>query len=166
MKSRTSSSRYASAVLSHVQISLSQISTRMAKLTVSWQSARVVRTREKVSFFFGVMTLLFSALMFGMHPEYVSFSITAVSAAELILQMGAHLIHPHGLVSHPSSLHPIPPASVALFPVRSMLLCYHPQLHLYLDPPFQRCSLCRMLLPLARFTCQCCYHMAKQSRLP
>jgi len=89
----------------------------MAKLAVSWQSARVVRTREKVSFFFGVMTLLFSALMFGMHPEYVSFSVVTVSAVQPILQMGAHLIHPHGLISHPSSLHPIPAASVALFPV-------------------------------------------------
>lgn len=49
-----------------------QLSTRMTNLAVSWQSAKVVRTREKVSFFFGVMTLLFSALMFGMTPQYVS----------------------------------------------------------------------------------------------
>ncbi|KAL9712760.1 hypothetical protein Ac2012v2_003997 [Leucoagaricus gongylophorus] len=55
-----------------------KISTRMAKLAVSWQSAKVVRTREKVSFFFGVMTLLFSALMFGMHPEWVHISYTVM----------------------------------------------------------------------------------------
>lgn len=89
----------------------------MAKLAVSWQSAKVVRTREKVSFFFGVMTLLFSALMFGMHPECVSFFTPAVSAVYPILQMGAHFIHGYGPLSHPPSLHPIQAASVALFPV-------------------------------------------------
>lgn len=46
-----------------------------------------------------------------------------------------------------------------------MLLCHHPQLHLYLVLPFQCCSIRRMLLPLARFTRQCCYYLAKQSRL-
>lgn len=35
----------------------------MTVLAASWQSAKVVRTREKLSFFFGVMTLLFSALV-------------------------------------------------------------------------------------------------------
>jgi hypothetical protein len=46
----------------------------MAGLAASWQSAKVVRTREKVSFFFGVMNLVISALMFGMAPQYVVFS--------------------------------------------------------------------------------------------
>jgi len=45
----------------------------MTGLAASWQSAKVVRTREKVSFFFGVMNLLISALMFGMAPQYVVF---------------------------------------------------------------------------------------------
>lgn len=43
----------------------------MTNLAASWQSAKVVRTREKVSFFFGVMNLVISALMFGMAPQYV-----------------------------------------------------------------------------------------------
>jgi hypothetical protein len=46
----------------------------MTGLAASWQSAKVVRTREKVSFFFGVMNLVVSALMFGMAPQYVVFS--------------------------------------------------------------------------------------------
>ena len=50
---------------------LPQISTRMASLSNEWHSAKVVRTREKLSFFFGVMSVLFSALMFGMAPQYV-----------------------------------------------------------------------------------------------
>ncbi|XP_006460144.1 hypothetical protein AGABI2DRAFT_68552 [Agaricus bisporus var. bisporus H97] len=56
-----------------------KISKRMTKLAASWQSAKVVRTREKVSFFFSVMTLLFSALMFGMHPQWVHVAYTAMS---------------------------------------------------------------------------------------
>jgi hypothetical protein len=50
-----------------------QLSSRVTSLSASWQSAKVVRTREKVSFFFGVMTLLFTALMFGIAPECVIF---------------------------------------------------------------------------------------------
>ncbi|KAF8897124.1 hypothetical protein BD779DRAFT_352062 [Infundibulicybe gibba] len=53
-----------------------KLSTRMTKLAGSWQSAKVVRTREKVSFFFGVMTLLLSALMFGIAPQWVHIAYT------------------------------------------------------------------------------------------
>jgi hypothetical protein len=61
------------ALLPHVPfLSLSQISSRMTTLSSSWQSAKVVRTREKLSFFFGVMSLLFSALIFGLAPQYVT----------------------------------------------------------------------------------------------
>jgi hypothetical protein len=48
-----------------------QMSARMTKLAVAWDSAKVVRTREKISFFFGVHSLLISALMFGLAPESV-----------------------------------------------------------------------------------------------
>ncbi|KAJ6567235.1 hypothetical protein DFH09DRAFT_1314348 [Mycena vulgaris] len=53
-----------------------RISTRMTTLASSWQSAKVVRTREKLSFFFGVMSLLGSALMFGLAPQWVHISYT------------------------------------------------------------------------------------------
>ncbi|KAJ6538968.1 hypothetical protein B0H19DRAFT_1269345 [Mycena capillaripes] len=53
-----------------------QVSSRMTKLASSWQSAKVVRTREKLSFFFGVMSLLFSALIFGLAPQWVHISYT------------------------------------------------------------------------------------------
>jgi len=43
----------------------------MTSLTASWHSAKVVRTRDKISFFGGVMSLLISALLFGMAPQYV-----------------------------------------------------------------------------------------------
>ncbi|KAF8558953.1 hypothetical protein OG21DRAFT_1403528 [Imleria badia] len=53
-----------------------KVSTRMQLLVSSWHSAKVVRTREKVSFFCGVMSLLVSALLFGMAPEWVHVAYT------------------------------------------------------------------------------------------
>lgn len=43
----------------------------MTKLAVTWQSTKVVRTREKISFFLGVNAVALSALMFGIAPEFV-----------------------------------------------------------------------------------------------
>ncbi|KAJ7229004.1 hypothetical protein GGX14DRAFT_616367 [Mycena pura] len=57
-----------------------KVQTRMTKLADSWQSAKVVRTREKASFFFGVMSLVFSALLFGLAPQWVHISYTLQSA--------------------------------------------------------------------------------------
>ena len=45
--------------------------TRMTSVQEAWESATVVRTREKVSFFYGVMMVLASALMFGLRPEWL-----------------------------------------------------------------------------------------------
>jgi len=56
-----------------------KVSTRMASLSTAWQSAKVVRTREKISFFFGVMSLVFSALLFGLAPQYIHISYTLQS---------------------------------------------------------------------------------------
>ncbi|KAK7060168.1 hypothetical protein VNI00_000932 [Paramarasmius palmivorus] len=64
-----------------------KVSQRMTKLATTWQSAKVVRTREKVSFFFGVMSLLFSALMFGMAPEWVPIAYTIQGAYLLSLRV-------------------------------------------------------------------------------
>jgi hypothetical protein len=46
-----------------------QMTARMSSLSTAWQSAKVVRTREKISFFFGVHSLLISALLFAMAPQ-------------------------------------------------------------------------------------------------
>ncbi|KAF5357674.1 hypothetical protein D9758_007406 [Tetrapyrgos nigripes] len=53
-----------------------KVSARMTKLSNSWHSAKVVQTREKVSFFFGVMSVLFSALFFGLAPQWVHIAYT------------------------------------------------------------------------------------------
>ncbi|KAI0039118.1 hypothetical protein FA95DRAFT_1567340 [Auriscalpium vulgare] len=56
-----------------------KVSTRMATLATAWQSAKVVRTREKISFFMGVMSLLGSALLFGLAPQWVHVAYTLQS---------------------------------------------------------------------------------------
>ncbi|KIK99702.1 hypothetical protein PAXRUDRAFT_465508 [Paxillus rubicundulus Ve08.2h10] len=53
-----------------------KVSSRMQSLVSSWHSAKVVRTREKVSFFCGVMSVLVSALLFGMAPQWVHIAYT------------------------------------------------------------------------------------------
>jgi hypothetical protein len=63
-----------------------KVQTRMTKLAESWQSAKVVRTREKVSFFLGVMTLLASALLFGMAPQWIHIVYTILAAVLLPLR--------------------------------------------------------------------------------
>ncbi|KAF5333740.1 hypothetical protein D9611_002353 [Ephemerocybe angulata] len=53
-----------------------KFASRMSTFLTTWKSAQVVRTREKLSFFFGVMNLLFSALIFGLAPQWVHISYT------------------------------------------------------------------------------------------
>ncbi|KAG9126972.1 hypothetical protein FRC07_001190 [Ceratobasidium sp. 392] len=48
-----------------------KLQDRMTSVQKAWESATVVRTREKVSFFYGVMMVLASALMFGLAPEWI-----------------------------------------------------------------------------------------------
>jgi hypothetical protein len=52
------------------------MSTRMNGLASAWQSTKVVRTREKISFFCGVMSVVATALLFGMAPEWIHVSFT------------------------------------------------------------------------------------------
>ncbi|KAG2159031.1 uncharacterized protein EDB93DRAFT_439518 [Suillus bovinus] len=53
-----------------------KVSLRMQNLVESWHSAKVVRTRDKVSFFFSVMSLLVSALLFGLAPQWIHIAYT------------------------------------------------------------------------------------------
>ncbi|CDZ96415.1 Uncharacterized conserved protein [Phaffia rhodozyma] len=53
---------------------------RLQSLSTSWESARHLRTRDKVSFFFGVMTVLTSCLMVGLYPEWIPLWYTIQSA--------------------------------------------------------------------------------------
>ncbi|KAJ8589894.1 hypothetical protein M405DRAFT_737856 [Rhizopogon salebrosus TDB-379] len=53
-----------------------KVSARMQTLAASWHSAKVVRTLDKVTFFLGVMSLLMSALMFGLAPQWIHVAYT------------------------------------------------------------------------------------------
>jgi hypothetical protein len=70
----------------------------VTNLSASWQSAQVVRTKEKfceriqankvvqvrvtdgTAFLFGVMSLTFTCLLYGMAPEWLPFAYTAQAA--------------------------------------------------------------------------------------
>ncbi|EIM88150.1 uncharacterized protein STEHIDRAFT_138578 [Stereum hirsutum FP-91666 SS1] len=60
---------------------------RMTSLATAWKSARIVRTREKITFFIGVMTVLFTALLFGMAPEWMHIAYTVQAAFHLPLRI-------------------------------------------------------------------------------
>lgn len=131
----------------------------MTTLAASWQSAKVVRTREKVSFFFGVMTLLMSALMFGMTPQYVMFF--QMKPDPDALQMDTHCIHHSRMLSTSTALLSIQETRVALFPLRLVLLRHNPQLHLYLVPAIESGPFRRMLLPVPWLLSECSHYMEK-----
>ncbi|KAF8520071.1 hypothetical protein JB92DRAFT_2896136 [Gautieria morchelliformis] len=65
-----------------------KVSTRMTTLAATWQSTKVVRTREKISFFLGVMAVAVSALMFGLAPSWVHIAYTV--GALILIPMRAY----------------------------------------------------------------------------
>nr|VWO99654.1 N/A [Ganoderma boninense] len=64
-----------------------KVSQRLLKVTQTWHSAKVVRTREKVTFFLGVMSLLFTALLYGMAPEWIHVAYTVQAAYYLPMRV-------------------------------------------------------------------------------
>jgi len=67
----------------------------MQTLVASWHSAKVVRTRDKVTFFLGVMSLLVSAFLFGLAPQCVPFHIFRLPEAEVLCSDGSMLHIPY-----------------------------------------------------------------------
>ena len=114
-KSRTLNSRYVVMVSSVSQAPIvfaHQVSTRMTSLTASWHSAKVVRTRDKISFFGGVMSLLISALLFGMAPQCVNLHSLIRGRLIYCTQVGSYLIYAPSIIS----------ASIASLQVQETLL--------------------------------------------
>ncbi|KAI0751457.1 hypothetical protein C8Q80DRAFT_1098040 [Daedaleopsis nitida] len=64
-----------------------KVSQRLLSVTQTWHSAKVVRTREKVTFFMGVMSLLLTALLYGMAPEWIHVAYTIQAAYYLPLRV-------------------------------------------------------------------------------
>ncbi|KAJ3479336.1 hypothetical protein NLI96_g9123 [Meripilus lineatus] len=57
-----------------------KMTQRMTSLSAAWQSAKIIRTREKISFFIGVMSLLYTALIFGIAPQWIHIAYTLQAA--------------------------------------------------------------------------------------
>ncbi|KZT12897.1 uncharacterized protein LAESUDRAFT_638692 [Laetiporus sulphureus 93-53] len=64
-----------------------KVSSRLISLAAAWHTANVVRTREKLTFFFGVMSLLFTSLMFGLAPEWIHIAYTLQAAYYLPMRV-------------------------------------------------------------------------------
>lgn len=64
-----------------------KVSSRLLSLAAAWHTANVVRTREKLTFFWGVMSLLFTALMFGMAPQWIHIAYTLQAAYYLPMRL-------------------------------------------------------------------------------
>ncbi|KAH9894374.1 hypothetical protein C8Q73DRAFT_695384 [Cubamyces lactineus] len=64
-----------------------KVSQRLIAITQTWHSAKVIRTREKVTFFLAVMSLLLTALLFGMAPEWIHVAYTIQAAYYLPLRV-------------------------------------------------------------------------------
>ncbi|KAL8287418.1 hypothetical protein RQP46_003276 [Phenoliferia psychrophenolica] len=52
-------------------------------ISVKWEEEKTVRLRDKISFFFGVMNVLVSALLLGFAPDWIPFYYTAQIAVYL-----------------------------------------------------------------------------------
>ncbi|KAL7424247.1 hypothetical protein Q5752_001834 [Cryptotrichosporon argae] len=68
--------RYRTEVEREVERMKVKLASKVTQLSASWRSAQIVRTREKVSFLFGVCTLTFTCILFGMAPEWIPFAYT------------------------------------------------------------------------------------------
>ncbi|KAG8903145.1 hypothetical protein FRC00_000292, partial [Tulasnella sp. 408] len=71
MKTPTGEFQYSKDIENEVKKFKVKVSGRMASLTTAWQSAKVIRTREKVSFFIGVMSILYTSLLIGIAPQWL-----------------------------------------------------------------------------------------------
>ncbi|KZT72686.1 hypothetical protein DAEQUDRAFT_722851 [Daedalea quercina L-15889] len=64
-----------------------KVSARVTKLAAAWHTSNVVRFREKLTFFWGVMSLLLTSLLFGMAPEWIHIAYTLQAAFYLPMRL-------------------------------------------------------------------------------
>ncbi|WVQ78433.1 hypothetical protein IAT38_000519 [Cryptococcus sp. DSM 104549] len=64
-----------------------KLAAKVTHLSGTWRSAQVVRTKDKISFLFGVLSLAFTCLMYGMAPEWLPFAYTVQSAFYLPIRI-------------------------------------------------------------------------------
>ncbi|OBZ76967.1 hypothetical protein A0H81_03679 [Grifola frondosa] len=64
-----------------------KVSQRVISITETWHSTKVVRTREKVTFFMAVMSLFMTALLLGVAPEWIHVAYTLQAAYYLPMRV-------------------------------------------------------------------------------
>ncbi|ORY28316.1 putative integral to membrane protein [Naematelia encephala] len=84
---RGTGERYRREVEREVERIKVKLAAKVTNLSSQWRSAQIVRTKEKVSFLFGVMSLTFTCLLYGLAPEWMPFAYTAQSAFYLPLRI-------------------------------------------------------------------------------
>ncbi|KIR28772.1 integral membrane protein [Cryptococcus deuterogattii 99/473] len=57
-----------------------KLAAKVTHLSGTWKSEQVVRTKDKVSFLFGVLSLAFTCLLYGMAPEWFPVAYTVQAA--------------------------------------------------------------------------------------
>ncbi|GHJ85090.1 hypothetical protein NliqN6_1492 [Naganishia liquefaciens] len=76
-------SRYKKDVEKEVDRIRQKLAAKVNDLSTSWHSAQIVRTRDKVSFLFSVLSLTFTCLIVGNCPEWMPLAYTVQSAVYL-----------------------------------------------------------------------------------
>jgi len=74
-----SAKRYRREVEKEVEKIRLKLASKVTDLSSTWRSAQIVRTRDKVSFLFGVLSLAFTCLMIGLAPEWLPLAYSVQS---------------------------------------------------------------------------------------
>ncbi|WVQ98998.1 hypothetical protein IAU59_006130 [Kwoniella sp. CBS 9459] len=63
-----------------------KLAAKVTHLSGTWRSEQVVRTKDKISFLFGVLSLAFTCILYGAAPEWIPFAYTVQSSVYLPLR--------------------------------------------------------------------------------
>nr|ODN94969.1 integral membrane protein [Cryptococcus depauperatus CBS 7855] len=77
---RTRGEKYKRDVEREVDKIKIKLAAKVTHLSGTWRSEQVVRTKDKVSFLFGILSLAFTCLLYGMAPEWFPVAYTVQSA--------------------------------------------------------------------------------------
>lgn len=105
------------------------------------------------------MSLVLSALLFGLAPQYVSGSPSVRLTKRL--QICPYFIYPTIVMPPSLSRLQVQEVAMALLSLRLVLLCQHSKLCVSMDPPTLAVPLRCMLLSQSWARCECYYHVEK-----
>lgn len=79
-RNKSRGERYKEDVEREVERIKIKLAAKVTHLSGTWKSEQVVRTKDKVSFLFGVLSLAFTCLLYGMAPEWFPVAYTVQAA--------------------------------------------------------------------------------------